>query len=68
MGTIQRLHLHGTMVRCRQTNDSQVLERGKQSVLRKHSKGSTEEPHWHEEIASDAEAFVSLEYWVLVQR
>lgn len=28
-------------------------------MLRKHAKGSTEEPHWHEELASDAEAFVS---------
>lgn len=39
---------------------NQVLERNKQSLLRKHAKGSTEEPHWHEELATDAEAFVSL--------
>lgn len=38
---------------------NQVLERNKESLLRKHAKGSTEEPHWHEELASDAEAFVS---------
>lgn len=38
---------------------NQVIERNKESLLRKHAKGSTEEPHWHEELASDAEAFVS---------
>lgn len=37
-----------------------VIEKGKQSVLRKHRKDSTEAPHWHEELASDAEAFVFL--------
>jgi hypothetical protein len=37
----------------------QVLEKGKQDILRKHGKNSTEEPGWHEEIASDSEAFVS---------
>lgn len=40
-------------------NKNQVLERNKESLLRKHAKDSTEEPHWHEELASDAEAFVS---------
>ena len=39
---------------------AKVLEKGKQSVLRKHRKDSTEAPHWHEELASDAEAFVFL--------
>jgi len=45
----------------RHGNDPEVLEKGKQSVLRKHSKDSTEDPHWHEEIASDAEAFVKAQ-------
>ncbi|CAZ83032.1 unnamed protein product [Tuber melanosporum] len=42
----------------RHDNDPEVLEKNKQSLLRKHAKGSTEYPHWHEELASDAEAFV----------
>ncbi|PUU74479.1 hypothetical protein B9Z19DRAFT_1033172 [Tuber borchii] len=42
----------------RHDNDPEVLEKNKQSILRKHAKGSTEDPHWHEEIASDSEAFV----------
>jgi len=37
---------------------AKVLEKGKQSVLQKHSKDSKEAPHWHEELASDSEAFV----------
>jgi len=36
----------------------QVLDKAKQDILRKHGKNSTEEPHWHEEVASDSEAFV----------
>ncbi|CUS14308.1 unnamed protein product [Tuber aestivum] len=42
----------------RHDNDPEVLERNKQSILRKHAKGSTEHPHWHEELATDSEAFV----------
>ncbi|RPB05935.1 hypothetical protein L873DRAFT_1627481, partial [Choiromyces venosus 120613-1] len=42
----------------RHDNDPEVIERNKQSVLRKNAKGSTEVPHWHEELATDAEAFV----------
>ncbi|TGZ83718.1 hypothetical protein EX30DRAFT_89815 [Ascodesmis nigricans] len=45
----------------RHNNDPDVLEKGKQDILRKHSKGSNEEPHWHEELASDAEAFVKAQ-------
>ncbi|KAI5842980.1 hypothetical protein DFP73DRAFT_552898 [Morchella snyderi] len=45
----------------RHGNDPEVLQKGKESVLRKHSKDSTEEPHWHEELASDAEAFVKAQ-------
>lgn len=44
---------------CGKNKKNQVLERNKESLLRKHAKDSTEEPHWHEELASDAEAFVS---------
>ncbi|CCX12322.1 hypothetical protein FPQ18DRAFT_253487 [Pyronema domesticum] len=45
----------------RHENDPDVLQKGKESVLRKHSKSSAEEPKWHEELATDAEAFVKAE-------
>lgn len=48
--------------------ENQVIERNKESLLRKHAKGSTEEPHWNEELASDAEAFVSRPNLELVER
>jgi len=45
----------------RHGNDPEVLEKNKQSLLRKHQKDSKEDPHWHEELASDAEAFIKAE-------
>lgn len=45
----------------RHGNNPEVLGKGKQSVLSKHKKNSTEEPRWHEELASDAEAFVKAQ-------
>ena len=36
----------------------QILERGKRNSLREHRSDSKESPVWHEEIASDSEAFV----------
>lgn len=42
----------------RHGNDLNVLEKGKRGVLSRHSKGNPEELHWHEEVATDAEAFV----------
>ncbi|KAI5813324.1 hypothetical protein BZA77DRAFT_358181 [Pyronema omphalodes] len=42
----------------RHGNDPEVLQKGKESVLRQHSKDSNEDPKWHEELATDAEAFV----------
>ncbi|KAL7271078.1 hypothetical protein RUND412_006195 [Rhizina undulata] len=44
---------HATM----HENDPEVLEKGKQDVLKKHL-DPNEIPHWHEELASDAEAYV----------
>jgi hypothetical protein len=37
-----------------------VLEKGKQSSLDKQKKGSKEQARWHEELASESEAFVCL--------
>ncbi|KAF8248561.1 hypothetical protein K440DRAFT_599976 [Wilcoxina mikolae CBS 423.85] len=45
----------------RHGNDPEVLKKGKVSILSKHKENSTEEPHWHEELASDAEAFVKAQ-------
>ncbi|PWW77740.1 hypothetical protein C7212DRAFT_313898 [Tuber magnatum] len=56
VGNSGNARLMGTSTR--HDNDPEVLERNKQSVLRKHAKGSTEYPHWHEELATDSEAFV----------
>ncbi|KAI5795560.1 hypothetical protein EDC01DRAFT_782133 [Geopyxis carbonaria] len=53
--------MSGHSTSTRHGNDPEVLEKGKQSVLRKHSKNSTEEPHWHEELASDSEAFIKAQ-------
>ncbi|KAI5847439.1 hypothetical protein BZA05DRAFT_404805 [Tricharina praecox] len=55
LSTSTRLQTGGAT---RHGNDPEVLQKGKESVLRKHSKDSKEDPHWHEELASDAEAFV----------
>lgn len=55
LSTAARLQTGGS---ARHGNDPEVLERGKQSILQKHSKDSKEAPHWHEELASDSEAFI----------
>ncbi|KAL0634000.1 hypothetical protein Q9L58_007101 [Maublancomyces gigas] len=55
---LPRAAMSGYSTSSRHGNDPEVIERNKESLLRKHAKDSTEEPHWHEELASDAEAFV----------
>ncbi|KAA8895080.1 hypothetical protein FN846DRAFT_356284 [Sphaerosporella brunnea] len=45
----------------RHGNDPEVLEKGKQSVLNKNKKDSKEQPHWHEELASESEAVIKAQ-------
>lgn len=42
----------------RHGNDPEILERGKQKILDQHHPTSKVEAEWHEEVASDSEAFV----------
>lgn len=42
----------------RHGNDPGILERGKKKIMEQHHPDSKGEPAWHEEVASDSEAFV----------
>lgn len=39
----------------RHENDGQLIEKTKQAALKKHRDGN---PEWHEDLASDSEAFI----------